>query len=237
MTIKRQIIAMGGGGFSMETTPLLDEYVLSASDAATPRVCFFPHATDDAIRYVHNFYAAFSKLNCKPTHLSLFSSDLSDVETLLLSQDVIYVGGGNTKSMLALWREWHLDQILRKAYERGIVLAGISAGANCWFQSCSTDSYNDGTLRALPALGFLRGAYCPHYDGEALRRPTLRRMVGTGEMEDAIACDDGAAAHFVNGVLSEVVSSRPHALGYRVTRTADNEAVEVALATRYLGKL
>jgi peptidase E len=140
---------------------------------------------------------------------------------------VIYVGGGNTKSMLAVWREWEIPALLRHAWESGTVLAGVSAGAICWFETGVTDSSGSG-LYPLSCLGFLPGGCCPHYDGEAERRPAMHRLVEAGAITSAIALDDGAAAHFVNGRLANVVSSRPHARAYRVERL-NGMAVETVL--------
>lgn len=151
-----------------------------------------------------------------------------------MEQDVIYVGGGNTKSMLALWREWNLDKILRKAYEKGTVLAGISAGANCWFEQCSTDSI-PGKLQMLSGLGILDGSFCPHYDGEAERRPSLHKLMSKGKIIRGYAADDGAAAHFVEGELAFAVSSRPQAKVYRVNKL-EEKIVEEVVETRYLGQ-
>lgn len=232
----RQIIAMGGGGFSMEPdNPLLDQFVLDQTGLARPRVCFLPHASDDTLRYIHNFFQAFTRLECRPSSLSLFSPHTSDIRGFLLEQDVIYVGGGNTKSMLALWREWSLDAMLREAWEKGVVLAGISAGANCWFEACSTDSFGNGSLRPLKCLGLLAGGFCPHYDGEAQRRPTLNAMVGAGELPDSWACDDGAALHFIGDEMREAVSSRASARAYRVAMRAGSGVVETPFNTRFLG--
>lgn len=232
----RQIIAMGGGGFSMEPdNPLLDQFVLDQTGLARPRVCFLPHASDDTLRYIHNFFQAFTRLECRPSSLSLFSPHTPDIRGFLLEQDVIYVGGGNTKSMLALWREWSLDAVLREAWDKGVVLAGISAGANCWFEACSTDSFGNGSLRPLNCLGLLAGGFCPHYDGEAQRRPTLQAMVEARELPDSWACDDGAALHFIDGELREAVASRAAARAYRVTFDATWGASETPFATRYLG--
>lgn len=234
MTTKH-IIAMGGGGFSMEPeNPLLDLYVLKQSGKICPKVCFFPHATDDALRYTLNFYQAFSKLNCQLTWLSLYNPHTADLESFLLEQDVIYVGGGNTKSMLAVWREWGVDNILRKAHDKGIVLSGISAGANCWFEQCSTDSI-PGPYRMLPCLGMLPGAFCPHYDGEPNRRPQLHQKLRNKQIMSTLACDDGAGAHFINGELVGIVSSRPHARGYKVYCDESGSVIEHILPTRYLG--
>jgi peptidase E len=229
----RHLIALGGGGFSMEPENLaLDQYILQQTGKARPRVCFFPHATDDAVRYVRNFYEAFTRLDVRPTALSLFNPPTADLESFLLEQDVIYVGGGNTKSMLALWREWSLDHILRKAYESGIILAGISAGAICWFEQGLTDSI-PGAYTALTCLGFLPGSCSPHYDGEPERRPAFQRLLAEGKIKSGLALDDGAAAHFVDDELRQVVASRPNAGAYRLDVVA-GQVVERALAVTYL---
>jgi dipeptidase E len=230
----RQIIAMGGGGFSMEPdNPLLDQYVLDQTGKPRPKICFLPHATDDAVRYVHNFYQAFTRLDARPTSLSLFTPPTADLESFLLEQDVIYVGGGNTKSMLALWREWKLPDILWKASRQGVVLAGLSAGAICWFESGLTDSV-PGPLTPLPCLGFLAGSCCPHYDGEAERRPSYQRLIAAAQIIPGLALDDGAAVHFQDGQLYRSVSSRPTATTYRVT-LAGSLVHEEPLPVTYLG--
>jgi peptidase E len=205
---------MGGGGFSMEKDLALDRYVLAQARRRNPTVCFMPTASGDSNVYVARFYAAFKKLRCRPTHLTLFHRT-PDLGELLLAQDVIYVGGGNTKSMLAVWREWGVDRLLRRVWRNGTVLAGVSAGAICWFEYGLTDSWAD-RYRPLTCLGLLRGTCCPHYDGEAERRPTLRRLVARGAIPQALALDDGAAAHFIGRRLHRIVSSRPNAGAHRV---------------------
>jgi peptidase E len=232
---KRQVLAMGGGGFSMEPdNPLLDQYVIKQARKANPSVCFFPHATDDAVRYVFNFYKAFTKLDARPTYLSLFTPPTSDLESFIMEQDIIYVGGGNTKSMLALWREWGLDRILDQAYRNGTVLAGLSAGANCWFQECSTDSI-PGKLGMLPCLGLINGSFCPHYDGEVNRRPSLHKLIATEQIIAGYAADDGAAAHFIDDELAFAISSRPLARVYKVYKK-DGQVCEDSIETRFLGQ-
>src|SRR6476659_5432976 len=137
----RQIIAMGGGGFSMEPENLtLDRYVLAQAGLAEPRVSFLPTASGDVDSYAASFYTAFARLPCQPSHLMFFRRT-PDLREHVLSQDVIYVGGGNTKSMLGVWREWGLPEILREAWEAGVVLAGVSAGCICWFEQGLTDSF------------------------------------------------------------------------------------------------
>jgi len=228
------IIAMGGGGFSMEPDNLaLDRYVVAQTEQTYPKVCFLSQASGEGREYIINFYKAFNELNCQASHLSLFQPHTADLEGFLLSQNVLYVGGGNTKSMLALWREWNLPAILRRAYEQGIVLAGISAGSICWFEQGLTDSI-PGKLTALPCLGMLAGSCTPHYDGEAQRRPSYQNLVANGGIMPGYAFDDGAAGHFVDGKLEACVSSRPNAKGYYV-ESRNSEAVETVLETRYLG--
>ena len=126
----RQIIAMGGGGFSMEPdNPLLDHYILKQAETANPKICFLPTASGDSEQYISRFYSFFNDQNCDPSHLSLFNPPSRDLESFVLEKDILYVGGGNTKNLLALWKEWGLDSILRKAWEEGVILAGLSAGA------------------------------------------------------------------------------------------------------------
>ena len=229
----RQIIALGGGGFSMEPDNLaLDEYVIRQSTKAQPKVCFLAQASGESPEYTLRFYQAFSRLGCQATHLTLFACPPHDARALLLAQDVIYVGGGNTKSLLALWQAWALPAILRDAYDRGIVLAGISAGANCWFAQGVTDSASP-VIDVLPCLGLLPGSFCPHFDGEAERRPTFHRLLAEGRIEPGFAADDGAAFHFVDGTLHQVVSSRETAQGYRLAWEG-GQSVEQALPVVYL---
>ena len=231
----RQIIALGGSASTTELEdPALDRYILQQTGKDRPKVAYLGTTSGDASQWILAFYQTFSALDARPSHLSLFALHTADLEGYLLDQDAIYVGGGNTRSMLALWREWRLDAILKQAYERGIVLAGVSAGANCWFEECSTDS-TPGQLSILGCLGFLPGSFCPHYDSEAERRPWMQRMVAEGRIRPGLAADDGAAAHFVDGELARAVGSRPNARVYRLRR-AKRTAVEEPLTTAYLGE-
>jgi dipeptidase E len=216
--MRRQIIALGGGGFSMEPENLaLDRYILAQTRVPEPAVAFLPTASGDADSYIVRFYTAYLGLSCRPSHLSFFRRT-PDLRSYLLAQDVIFVGGGNTKSMLAVWREWSLPEILREAWESGIVLAGISAGAICWFEQGVTDSWAD-QLRVLACFGFLAGSCCPHYNGEVERRPAYHRLLRNGEITSGFAIDDGAAIHFINSEVHHVVASRKGATAYRVNVT------------------
>ncbi len=213
---KRRIVALGGGGFSMEPeNPLLDDYVLGLTGKGRPRVCFLPTASADSDSYTQRFYKAFKKPRAIPSHLGLFKRDRTDLRRFLLGQDVIYVGGGNTANMLAIWRVHGIDKILMEAWKAGIVLCGISAGMICWFESSCTDSF--GGLAALrDGLGFISGSACPHYDGEKYRRRTFHRLIHEKKLPAGYAADDGAALSFVGSRLAEVVTSRSDARAYRV---------------------
>jgi dipeptidase E len=229
-----QIIAMGGGGFSMEPgNLLLDQYIVGQAEASNPKVCFLPTASGDAESYIGRFYKAFTSLSCEPSHLSLFKPCTRDLEGFLLEKDIIYVGGGNTKSMLALWREWGIDLILRKSLESGTILAGLSAGSICWFEEGTTDSFGIG-LETIKGLGLIKGSHSPHYDGEENRRPLYHSFIQNGNLKAGYAADDGAALHFIDGELYRVVSSRERASAYRVEKI-DNEIREILLPTNYLG--
>jgi peptidase E len=235
----RTIVAMGGGGFSMEPdNPLLDDYLLELARGAgghrRPRVCFVPTASGDSEGYIAGFYTAFARRS-EASHLPLFARAAVDLAAVLLDQDAVYVGGGNTANMLAIWRAQGLDRALRRAWEAGVVMAGISAGAMCWFEGGTTDSFGPDLAGLSDGLGFLPGSYSPHYDGEALRRPLYQRLVAEGALPDGHAADDGAALVFRNTELVEVVTSRPAARGYRVARGPAGDAIETELPTRYLG--
>ena len=229
----KQLIAMGGGGFSMEPeNPLLDEYILNQVPANKPKVCFIPTASGDAQSYIDRFYDFFRKQNCEPSHLSLFKPETTDIRQFVLDQDIIYVGGGSTKNLLALWKEWKLDSILYEAWENGVLLAGISAGAICWFEEGLTDSYGE-SLQPLSCLGFLKGSCCPHYDGEEQRRPTYQKAIAAHELGSGIALDDGAAVHFIGEELEKAVCSRANAKAYRV-RVQNKKVIKESLPTHYL---
>jgi dipeptidase E len=230
--IKRQIIALGGGGFAVNPDNLaLDRYILAQARSSEPGVVFLPTASGDADPYIVRFYAAYLGLPCRPSHVSFFRRT-PDLRSYLLAQDVIYVGGGNTKSMLAVWREWGVPELLREACEAGIVLAGISAGAICWFAQGITDSFAD-QLRGLDCLRFLPGSCCPHYRDEVERRPAYHQLLRNGEIAPGWAIDDGAALHFVNGEVHRAVSARHGSTAYRV-RVIDGTVQEEPLEAESL---
>ena len=229
------IVGMGGGGFSEEPdNPLLDRFVLSLACRERPRVCFVATASGDSEGYVARFYRAFAEHDCRPADLGLFDRRVGDLRRFVLEQDVVYVGGGNTASLLAVWRTHGLDSILREALDAGAVLCGVSAGMNCWFQASTTDSFGPELAPLHDGLGFVAASACPHYDNEAQRRPLYHRLVADG-FPAGYAADEGTALHFdAAGSLVEAVASRESARGYRVERGPDGSAVEQPLPTRCL---
>jgi len=230
----RQIIAMGGGGFSMEPENLLlDTYILNQSKKEQPKICFVPTASGDQDNYIKRFYKSFIEMSCSPSHVSLFEPNFADLEEYILKQDIIYVGGGNTRNMLLLWKEWGLDKILKKAYQIGIVLAGLSAGSICWFEEGVTDPLN-GPLKKQDGLGFLKGSNCPHYDGEEKRQFSYHRLLSNKEISSGYAVDDGAALHFIDEKLDKTICSRPEAKAYYL-KNENGRIVERIIDAVYLG--
>ena len=192
--MKKQIIAIGGGGFGR--TPgegLIEKYILDQSEKDIPNICFIPTATGDNEAYKVNYYSTFSKLDCSPSHLDFFKRT-PDLKELILKQDVIFVGGGNTKSMLAVWKDWGLDLLLKEAYEKGVIMSGVSAGAICWFDQGITDSWAE-DLKVMDCLGFIEGACCPHYDEEPQRKPSLNKFITEKVLKSCYAVDGGCALH------------------------------------------
>jgi dipeptidase E len=231
---QRQIVTFGGGGFSMEAgNPLLDEFVLEMTGRSRPRVCFLPQASGDADHYIVRFYRAFPADRCEPSHLSLFRRVKcpGDLREYLLGQDLIYVGGGSITSLIGVWRAHGIDHILREAWERGIVLCGLSAGSLCWFAEGVSTFH--GAPERVEGLGFLPWSNTVHYSSEPERREAYHDLLLRG-MQSGYAVDDGAALHFVGEELAQVVASRSTARAYRIEARAER-ILTTQLATRYLG--
>lgn len=228
----QHIVALGGGGFSMEPDNLaLDKYILDLTGKERPKVCFLPQASAETDSYILRFYEAFVELDAKPSWLSLFYSVPDNFAEKLLEQDVIYVSGGNTKTMLAIWREWGVGKILKQALENGTILCGISAGAICWFETCVTDSVKP--LGTIEGLGFLKGCASPHYHGEADRRPKIFDLVKKGSVESCLAIDDSTAVHFIDGEIHKVVTSQ-EGVGAFDVRLKEHEVNEEMYASQLL---
>ena len=193
----KNIVAIGGGGFGRSLGSLqIEKYIVSLIDKKRPKICFIPTASGDSSLYKLNFYRAFSKLNCITSHIDFFSRT-ENLEEKVLTQDIIFVGGGNTKSMLAVWKEWNLDIILHNAYKKGIVMSGVSAGAICWFDKGITDSFAK-ELSIIDCLGIVDGVACPHFEEEKEREPYVNDVIKRGIIESCVCIEGNCALHIKN---------------------------------------
>jgi peptidase E len=222
-----QIVALGGLGEDGEAGVLI-RFVLGLTGKERPRVCLIPTASAERPELIVTFYEELSGF-AECSHLSFFPWPPEGLRELVLSQDALFVTGGNTANMLAIWRAHGFDQIVREAWEQGIVLAGSSAGMICWFEAGVTDAFGPQLDGMRDGLGFLPGSACPHYDGEERRRPVYQELVAGG-FPPGIAADDAVALHYVGTELHEVVAARPDARAYRV-----EPGNETALKPRVLG--
>ena len=193
----KNIVAIGGGGFGRSLGSLkIEKYIVSLIRKKNPKICFIPTASGDSTYYKLNFYRAFSKLDCITSHIDLFTRT-ENLEEKVLTQDIIYVGGGNTKSMLAVWKEWNLHNILKNAYEKGILMSGVSAGAICWFDKGITDSFAN-ELKIIDCLGIVDGIACPHFDEERDREPYVNDVINREIIESCICIEGNCALHIKN---------------------------------------
>ena len=228
-----QIIAAGGALLSPDQSNVkLARYVLEATGKPRPRICFVPTACGEDTVVVASFFETYAPFGLETSVLRFFRRTPADLRAYLFEFDVVQISGGNTRSMLAVWKHWGFDAVLREAWERGIVLCGSSAGSICWFEEGVTDSVAV-NLTVMECLGFLAGSNCPHYDGEKDRRPAYQRLVAAGEIGPGIACDDNAAVHYHGTELHAIVAGLPTAHAYRVERAAAG-AHETVLETRAL---
>ncbi len=235
---ERQIFAMGGGGFTMEpANPLLDNFILGLAPAhvRAPRILFLPTASGDPNAQINAFQARFAGRACVPQHLSLFHlrEEQRSLEDTVLAQDIIYAGGGSMRNLLAIWRAHGLDRLLVEAWRQGTVLAGLSAGAMCWFGGGITRAI--GEPEPLAGLGLLKGSLTVHADGEPERLPVWLAAVRSGVLPGGWAVDDGVGLLFADEQLVRVVSSRPGAGAQRVDAIA-GELVRKRLDPELLGE-
>lgn len=232
---RRRIFASGGAISTGNGYPLI-RFMLGLIAKPEPVVCCLPTARGDHLENLVAWYEIMHTLPCRPRHLRLFgpTAALRDFEKQLLAADVIFVPGGNSLNMLAVWKAQGVDKTLRTAWERGIVLAGESAGMVCWFEQAITDSRPE-RLTAMDCLGWLKGSAAAHYNHpQQPRKPRYHELLTSGELKDGIACDDGAAMLFEGDELAKVVTTSPQATAYRVRRQA-GRVLEDPLKAEQLG--
>ncbi len=209
-----RILACGGDGD-------FTAFLLELSGRARPRLCYLPTATGDDPARITAFYDRVLRHDCDPHHVGLFGTPERPAERVA-EADIVWVGGGNTANMLTIWRLHGVDNALRAAWENGAILAGCSAGANCWFEDCVTDSFGPQLAPLADGLGILAGSFCPHHDTEDLRRPVYRQLVADGTLPPGIACDDFAAVLYDGTELAEAVTLNAGAGARRVTSTGED---------------
>jgi peptidase E len=229
-----RILALGGDGLQASSTDgPMHQFLLDLTGQSRPRICFVGTASGDNVEYLAQFYAYFAQ-RAEASHLGLFDRRVDDVEGFLLEQDALYVGGGNTANMLAIWRIHGVDVALRKAWEAGVVLAGSSAGALCWFEAGLTDSFGPDLAPLKDGLRLLKGSFCPHYDSESLRRPRYGELVGSGALPDGYAADDGVGLLFEGTELAGAVASLPGSSAFRLERRRGHGVEETPIRPRLL---
>jgi dipeptidase E len=230
----QRILAIGGSSVMSSSTDWpLHQFLLDLSGRERPRICFIGTASGDDAGYRAGFYATFAR-HADASHLPLFDLTVTEIAPFLLEQDVIFVGGGNTANLLAIWRLHGVDKALKAAWEAGVVLAGPSAGGMCWFEAGLTDSFGRGLAPMKDGLKFLPGSFCPHYDSESLRRPRYEETVGSGGLPDGYAADDGVGLLFEGRQLAEAVASLPGQHAYRLERRRGNAVEETQIRARLL---
>jgi dipeptidase E len=230
-----QIFAVGGG-FLVQPweTPLLQRHLLSLSPAKSPKICFLGAATGENPSAQEAFDRQMEQHDCRLYHFNIFAPTTLDFADYLLGMDIVYVNGGATRNLIALWREWDFDKALRKAWQGGVLMSGESAGMICWFQSGLTDSYPP-ELSPVRATGFLKGSACPHYDTRADRPTRFRQFIADGSLDSpGLALDQQRAVHYVGDQMREIVSAKKGAGGHRLVRTPTGYD-EQPLPARYLG--
>jgi dipeptidase E len=219
-----QIVAVGGGAFCEE----LASFLTGLTGRERPRVLYIGTASAEDPESALRMYDRFGA-EVELTRLEFFPWPPEDLRAAVLEQDLIFVGGGNTANMLAIWRVHGVDELLREAWERGVVMSGSSAGGICWFAEGVTDSYGP-QLEKMDCLGFLPGSFCPHYDDEEQRRPRYHALLQDG-LVGGYAADAGVGLHFVDGELREVVACEEGSRAYRV-ELRDGEVVEEPIEAR-----
>ena len=229
------LFAMGGGswtGPSGGPSPMW-RHILAQTGKTHPKVCIIPTATGDRRETITDFVFGMHRLRAHPNFLSLYATPTDDLESWIMEFDAVFVSGGNTRNLLALWREWGLDAVLRRAWQRGVVLLGGSAGAICWFEQGNSDFISD-QFNPIDGLGWLPGSVAPHYATENGRRASYQSMVAAGRIRPGYGLSDRGVLHYVDGRLHEALTEHPDFGVFRVERAADGTAVEVPVPARLI---
>jgi dipeptidase E len=229
MSLPIRLIAIGGGGFTHQTDPAMEDFILAQSGRVRPRIGFIGAASQDDPAKIDRFHARFAQLSDHLTHLPQDSS-AEEAARWAQALDIIYVGGGNTLRLIAHWQQSGWDRVLHAAAQRGVLMAGVSAGASVWFEQALSDAGGEG-LRAVPCTGMVTGSCCPHYSTEPARPPAFAAAIASGALKDGLAIDDGVAVLIEGNKVLSMFSSRPEARAYRLSRQGDQVASEALRVT------
>ncbi len=234
------ILATSGGFLpgkrtSLRPGPLIEHALELSRPRSLPRVCFIGTAQGDQAHWAAAVHAAFYGRDVLVSCLNLFPMpNIADVQAHLLSQDLVWVGGGSTANLLALWRLHGLDKVLRRCWEQGVVLAGVSAGSICWHVGGTTDSYGPELQAITDGLGLLPWSNGVHYDSEPQRRPLYHQLVSQGVLPAGYATDNGVGLHYRGVELVEAVTEVVGRAAYRVERGPGGTATETRIEARPL---
>jgi len=227
------LFAIGGGGYygpqGGPNRMLLE--VLRTTGKRFPKICLIPTASGDRPESILEFTQVFNRMPAHPNYLSLYAVPTRDIESFVMDFDAVFVSGGNTKNLMALWREWELDRILAKAWRAGVVISGTSAGANCWFEQSSSD-YIPGEFNPIAGFGMMKGSCCPHYSDDKGRRASYIDMVKSQRIGSGYGISDRAAVHYVDGQMTEALVEHDLASVCHLHREADGSVSETRLPAR-----
>ncbi|WP_281989997.1 peptidase E [Aquimarina aggregata] len=226
----KTLFAYGG-----QVTKGFIKYTAELTNKKKPKICFLPTATGDSEYYINYWYELCSGLEVEPKVMKVWINSTTQKESfeeVLMSMDAIIVGGGNTLNMLAIWKAQEIDLALKKAYDKGIIIAGGSAGSLCWFKAGTTDS-RPKELTIVKGLGFLDYSHCPHYHSEKTRRPLYHKNILEKKLANGYACDDKSGIVFLNGKLSKSVSLDSESFSYYVHQK-NGEIIEEKLIPEIL---
>lgn len=216
MSLFPRLMAIGGGGFTHEADPEMEDFLLTQLPVARPRIGFIATASHDDPLKIARFHQRFAGICETHTHLSM-DADAAQAWDWVKHLDLVYVGGGNTLYLVAQWRKQGIDKVMIAAARRGVLMAGVSAGANVWFSGSLSDSGGQGLAPAI-GIDLMPGSCCPHYSSEPYRQPAFEASIAMGTLPDGIAIDDGAAVLMEAGEVASVYAARPGAGAYRVRR-------------------
>lgn len=222
MLVTPRVIAIGGGGLTHAADPAMEDFILAQVTSARPRIGFIGTASQDDPVKIARFHQRFAGICSLSTPLPM-TADANAAQAWVDALDIVYVGGGNTLQLVSHWRGQGIDQVMIAAARRGVLMAGVSAGANVWFDHALSDSGGNG-LAPIAGIGLLAGSCCPHYSSEPQRQPAFRACIAQGELPEGIAIDDGVAV-LIDGVGGRLAHSSRAGAGARLVRRVGNTVV------------